>query len=241
MHPWVVFGETVAGYPVPVFNEREVRAAAGILFLLALVAFMHAWLQGDFYWTRLFVIAFVVDFSLRLGVSPRLAPSLVLGRSMVRKQTPEYVGAAQKRFAWLIGFALAVPMLYLIVINQVVGPLNLGICLACLTLMYFESVFGICIGCTLYAFLVRKPAQLCPGEVCSRPVRHDIQKIGQAQIASLVVCIGLLVLVGHYLPEAPMRATDQAVAAAAKADCTPPAWAVQIGHAEMWKKHHECP
>ena len=26
------FGETVAGYDVPVLNEREVRAAAGILF-----------------------------------------------------------------------------------------------------------------------------------------------------------------------------------------------------------------
>ena len=29
------FGETVRGYLVPVLNEREVRAAAGILFFLA--------------------------------------------------------------------------------------------------------------------------------------------------------------------------------------------------------------
>jgi len=27
------FGETVEGYSIPVLNEREIRAAAGILFL----------------------------------------------------------------------------------------------------------------------------------------------------------------------------------------------------------------
>jgi len=49
------FGEQVAGYDVRVLNEREIRAAAGILFLLALIAFMHAWLLGNFQWKRLFI------------------------------------------------------------------------------------------------------------------------------------------------------------------------------------------
>ena len=31
------FGETVSGYEVPVLNEREVRAAAGILLVLSLI------------------------------------------------------------------------------------------------------------------------------------------------------------------------------------------------------------
>ena len=42
------FGEHVPKYEVPVLNEREVRAGAGILFFIAIVAFMNAWLTGDF-------------------------------------------------------------------------------------------------------------------------------------------------------------------------------------------------
>jgi len=55
------FGESMAGYEVPVLNEREVRAAAGILFLFALVSFMNSWLMGNFRLTRIFVIAFLID------------------------------------------------------------------------------------------------------------------------------------------------------------------------------------
>ena len=148
------FGEQVEGFAIPVLNEREVRAGAGILFLFAMVSFMNAWMLGDFQQTRIFVIAFLIDFTIRLFVSPRYAPSLVLGRFAVRNQLPEYVGAPQKRFAWAIGFALALAMLFLIVINNLIGPINLLVCAACLTLMFFESAFGICLGCKVYNALL---------------------------------------------------------------------------------------
>ena len=74
------FGESVDGYPVRVLNEREVRAAAGLLFLFALVAFMNSWLKGDFYYTRLFIIAFMIDFTIRVLVNPRYSPSVIVGR-----------------------------------------------------------------------------------------------------------------------------------------------------------------
>ena len=48
------FGERVNGYDVPVLNEREVRASAGILFFLAMIAFMNAWLIGNFKLTQNF-------------------------------------------------------------------------------------------------------------------------------------------------------------------------------------------
>ena len=91
------FGEQVAGYDVRVLNEREIRAAAGILFLLALIAFMHAWLLGNFQWTRLFIVGFVLDFTIRLLLNPRYAPSMVLGRFMVRQQQPEYADDGHRR------------------------------------------------------------------------------------------------------------------------------------------------
>src|SRR4030065_946097 len=92
------FGERVEGYEVNVLNEREVRASAGILFFLALVAFMNAWLTGNFQPTRIFVVAFLIDFAIRVLVNPKYSPSLVLGQFAVRNQVPEYVGATQKRF-----------------------------------------------------------------------------------------------------------------------------------------------
>jgi len=160
------FGERQEGYAVPVLNERAVRAAAGIVFVFAIVSFMNAWLVGNFQPTRVFVVAFLVDFTLRIFVNPRYAPSMILGQWMVRKQQPEYVGAPQKRFAWAIGFLLAVVMLYLVVIEHVIGPINLIVCAACLVLLFFETAFGICIGCKVYNWFNKDKAQLCPGGVC---------------------------------------------------------------------------
>ena len=162
-HRLFQFGQELPGYSVPVLNERAVRAGAGLLFFFAIVSFMHAWLLGDFQPTRVFVVAFLIDFTLRIFVNPRYAPSLILGQWVVRKQQPEYVGAPQKRFAWAIGFVLALTMLYLIVIQGVMGPVNLIVCALCLLLLFFETAFGICLGCMVYNRFNRNQAQWCPG------------------------------------------------------------------------------
>ena len=238
------FGETVEGYAVPVLNEREVRAGAGILFFFAMAAFMNAWMLGDFRQTRIFVIAFLVDFTIRIFVSPRYAPSLVVGRFAVRKQAPEYVGAPQKRFAWAIGFALALAMLFLVVINNVIGPINLLVCAACLILMFFESAFGICLGCKIYNGFNREQAQLCPGGSCDVPVRQEIQKIGAAQVLIVGAFLLMIAFVARHMA-APVTAptllnVPHAAGTTGSDDCTPPEWAVAMGHAEKWKLHHNC-
>jgi hypothetical protein len=148
-------------------NERAVRAGAGLLFLFAMIAFMNAWLTGNFAPTRVFVVAFLIDFALRLFVNPRYALSLIVGQWLVRRQQPEWAGAPQKRFAWGIGFVLALVMLWLVVVQQVVGPVNLLVCALCLTLLFFETAFGICIGCKLHAWIARAAPQACPGDVCT--------------------------------------------------------------------------
>lgn len=241
------FGEAMEGYAVPVLNEREVRASAGILFLLALVSFMNAWLVGDFRFTRVFVAAFLIDFTIRVFVNPRYAPSLVLGRLAVRRQAPEYVGAPQKRFAWGIGWVLALTMLYLVVLNRVIGPINLIVCVTCLVLLFFEAAFGICLACKIYSLFSRKQAQHCPGGVCE--VRGTLP-IGFAQIAVTTLFFGAMVFLGQALLNDPRDrrfvegkvepATTPAQAAPVNADCTPPDWAVAMGHAEQWKLHHNC-
>ncbi|WP_310450642.1 DUF4395 domain-containing protein [Sulfuritalea sp.] len=237
------FGERMDEYAVPVLNEREVRASAGILFLFAMLAFMNAWLAGNFRLTKIFVIAFLIDFTIRIFVNPKYSPTMILGRFAVRHQAPEYVGAPQKRFAWAIGFVLAITMLWLIVINNVIGPINLLVCATCLTLMFFESAFGICLGCKIYNLFAKQQAQLCPGGTCEVDQRQDKQKLGLAQVAIVAVFLGVIGFVGQRLlpsAQAGAAAASGPSAAATDGKCTPPDWAVAMGHAEMWKLHNNC-
>lgn len=245
------FGETLAGYDVPVLNEREVRAAAGILFLCAFVTFANAWFLGNFYPTKVFVIAFLVDFTIRLFVNPRFAPSMIAARFAVRGQAPEWVGAPQKRFAWAIGWLLALAMLWLIVINNVIGPINMIICGACLLLMFFESAFGICIGCKVYNLLPRQRAQYCAGGSCEAFVPHPSQKVGAGGTAIVAAYLALVGLVASQdFPAAESLSARPAMhhPAAAMHDtpadeadrCKPPAFAIAMGHEEKWKLHNNC-
>lgn len=236
------FGETVAGYEVPVLNEREVRAAAGILFVFAMMTFANAWFMGNFRPTKIFVIAFLVDFTIRLFINPKYSPSMIVGRFAVRKQAPEWTGAPQKRFAWAIGWVLAVTMLWLIVIQNVIGPINMLVCATCLTLMFFESAFGICIGCRIYNALPNRRAQHCAGGACEVFTPHPSQKVGAGGTAIVLLFLALVGLVGKQGFPAADTDTPAAPATAAAGDdrCTPPAFAVAIGHAEKWKLHNNC-
>ena len=193
------FGERIDGYEVSVLNEREVRASAGILFFFALISFMNAWLTGNFQPTRIFVVAFLIDFTIRVLINPKYAPSLVLGRLAVRNQVPEYVGATQKRFAWSIGLALATAMLFLVVINRVIGPINLVICSACLVLLFFESAFGICLGCMFYPLFFKNKVQYCPGEVCDVKNRQEIQKTSKSQFLVLLAFIAFIAMMVWFM------------------------------------------
>jgi len=177
------FGEKIEGYDVCVFNEREVRAAAGIVFFFAFVAFMNGFLTGNNDPTKVMVTVFLFDFFIRIFINPKYAPSMIAGRWFVNNQKPEYVGAPQKRWAWAFGLFLAAVMFYLVVLNNIRGPINILTCAMCLSLLYFESVFGICIGCKVYNWFHKEAAHYCPGDACdlSRG-REDIQKLNGIQI-----------------------------------------------------------
>lgn len=241
------FGEDHPDYPVRVLNEREARGAAGIMFLFALVAFMNAWFKGDFRPTQLTIVAFFVDFFIRVVVNPRYAPTLILSRWMVNRQTAEYVGAPQKRFAWGLGLALATLMMYLVVLHDVRGPVNMITCLVCLMLLFFEAAFGICIGCKLYSLFNKDKAQLCPGDVCEPKDREPIQKVGpvQALIAvaylALLFALAPLLQAGTPLPRsAAAPAPSDPVSPAEQERCRVPEFAKKLGHEQQWKLHNGC-
>jgi len=170
------FGETVKGYNIPVLNERELRAAAGILFLMMYTSIMFVVFQNNYLVLKYAIAIFLSDFVIRVFVNPRFSPTLIVGRMIVQNQVPEYVGAPQKKFAWMIGVTMSATMFILIGILNFDNLITTLLCHTCLIFLFFEAAFGICIGCKIYSRVYKEKAQYCPGEVCEIHERHEIQK-----------------------------------------------------------------
>lgn len=189
------FGETVEGYNIPVLNEREIRAAAGILFFFTFLSLLLILLKGNFLLIKYVITVFMTDFIIRVFINPRFAPTLIIGRLIVSKQNPEYVGAAQKKFAWIIGVALSATMFVLMVLVNSYSPITGIICLICLAFLFFESAFGICLGCLFYNLFYKEKAQHCPGEICEVKNKHEIQKTPLLQILIVLAMVGFVILI----------------------------------------------
>ena len=203
----VKFGEDVEGYSIPVLNEREIRATAGILFLVMLFSIQAAAGAGNFTPLKYAVTIFLTDMLIRVFINPKYSPTLIVGRLIVRNQTPEYVGAQQKKFAWYIGIFMVLVMFILIVLVNSYSPITGLICFICLIFLFFESAFGICLGCKVYPWIYKEKAQYCPGEVCELKDRQEIQKTSKVQwlilLAFVIYSILLVVLFNDFYIRAP--------------------------------------
>jgi hypothetical protein len=195
----IQFGENVEGYDIPVLNEREIRAAAGILFLFIFFSFMLIMFNGDFLLAKYSITLFLTDFLIRVFISPKYAPSLIIGRLIVGKQMPEYVGAKQKKFAWVIGVILSGTMFIFMVLVNSYSPITGIICLMCMIFLFFESAFGICLACKVYAAVFKEKTQYFPGEVCDVKLRQPIQKTSRAQLLIVVGFIAYIVVIATTL------------------------------------------
>ncbi len=193
MSKTIKFGEDVEGYSIPVLNEREVRASSGILFLGMFISINMVIYKGDFTMLKYFVIAFLVDFIIRVLINPRFSPTLIVGRWIVRKQTPDYVGAKQKKFAWIIGLSMAFLMFVLLNVLNSYSIITGLLCMICIIFMFFESSFGICLGCLVYRLVYKEKAQYCPGEVCEIKDRHKIQKTSWGQFFIVMAFIAFII------------------------------------------------
>jgi len=162
--------------PYPVVNEREIRAAAGIMFLIGVIAFAIIFFTKDYTLLYIIVPLFWLDFLLKTVFQPHYSIFGYIASKIVKKQKPEYVGAIQKRFAWSIGLVLATIMMIFAVGVGVRGALPFTICSICLFFMWMESALGICVGCQIYTLLLNKKIfkepkhrPVCPGGVCEIP------------------------------------------------------------------------
>ncbi|KSV75898.1 hypothetical protein N185_15750 [Sinorhizobium sp. GW3] len=152
-----------------VFNENEVRAAAGITLALGAFGFVNAFYGQSLVPLR-FVTAFMVtEFLLRVSLGLRFSPAGWVARQLTRSVPPIWVSARPKRFAWMLGLALSL-VLATLQIAGIRGTVPLIICSVCLSLMWLEAVLGICLGCEIYGWLVRNKWVSANEEyeVCSR-------------------------------------------------------------------------
>jgi Na+/H+ antiporter NhaD/arsenite permease-like protein len=72
-------------------------------------------------------------------------------------------------------------------------------CFVCLIFLFFESAFGICIGCVVYKWFYKEKAQYCPGEVCNVKAKQDIQKVSFNQVLIVAGFIAAILLMSYLL------------------------------------------
>lgn len=201
MNKIIQFGEKVEGYNIPVLNEREIRAAAGILFLATFISLMMIIFKNNFVPIKYVITLFLTDFIIRVFINPKYAPTLIIGRLIVRNQNPEYVGAKQKLFAWVIGLVLSTTMFIFMVVVNSYSPITGIVCLICLIFLFFESAFGICLGCIVYKWVYKEKAQYCPGEVCDVKSKQAIQKTSLVQLLIVVGFIAYIFITASLFNE----------------------------------------
>ena len=174
------FGETIDGLTAAgrtikaaVFDEREVRAAAGLTLALGTGAFVFAYFAREYLPIKLVTTLFFIEFLLRVTLGLKYSPIGQLARLLTWGKPPDWVSAKPKRFAWTLGLALSLAMT-LITNADIRGVLPLSICLMCITLMWLEAVLGLCLGCEIYRLLVRRgwiardeAFEVCSGGACA--------------------------------------------------------------------------
>jgi len=135
----ISFGEYRDDMKYKVLEERRMRASAGIMFLLGIIAFINGFILQN-YIVIPFISGFLVlNFMIGIFINPKFSPTLIISSILVRKQSPLLIGAVQKKFAWSLGLMLAIVIfsLSLVLINDAsfFGPVCI-LCIICLVLLF---------------------------------------------------------------------------------------------------------
>lgn len=172
----ISFGEYIEGKSFKVLDERSVRASSGVMFLLGAFASINGFILHNYTVIPYIAGFLVLSFFISVFVNPKYSPTMLIGRFFIGRQSPLYIGAIQKKFAWSLGLVLSVTIfiLSLLLLNNTIyfEPLCM-LCIVCLILLYLETAFGICIGCKIYYLTIKtgllpKPKERpnCMGDSC---------------------------------------------------------------------------
>jgi Domain of unknown function (DUF4395) len=146
----------VFSFPSPV-NEKAARVVAGGVFVLSLLT-----LATGAYWIAALL---AYGFIARVLTGPTLSPLGQAATRLVapRLGAPRLVAGPPKRFAQMVGASMTVAIAVIgIVVHDgtVADVLLVGMVFA----SGLESIFAYCVGCRLFALLMR--AGMIPPSVC---------------------------------------------------------------------------
>jgi hypothetical protein len=164
-------------FRAPVYDEHEVRAAAGLTLAAATIAFCYAYFEHRFLPIKVVSTFFLVEFLIRVTAGFQYSPTGLVSRVLVLRREPQWVSAKPKRFAWTLGLLMSASMTVITNLD-VHGLLPRTVCLICIVLMWFEAALGVCLGCEIHGLMVRlgwtarDPAfEVCAGGACDLPRR----------------------------------------------------------------------
>jgi len=154
----ISFGEFKEGRPYKTVDERAVRASSGIMFILGLIAFING-----FVLQRYIVIPYIsgflmLNFLIGILINPKFSPAMFIGTLVTKNQSELPIGAIQKKFAWTLGLGLSATIFVLSILlqdNILYFNAVCLLCLICLFILFFETAFGICIGCQFYFLFIK--------------------------------------------------------------------------------------
>jgi hypothetical protein len=138
-------------------DDVTVRLVAGEVLLIAVVALA----AGQ--WWLYAVLA--VDFVLRAGWGPSASPLARLAQRALRPRVrvaPRWTAGPPKRFAAAIGAVLTVAATVLWLAGTTLPVVLIGLVMVVFPAL--EAIWGICVGCIVFGWLMR--AGLIPESVC---------------------------------------------------------------------------
>jgi len=143
-------------FPNPV-NEKAARAVAAMVLAVCLVA-----LATGALWL---LVPLAVGFLARVLTGPRLSPFGLLATRVVapRLGEPRYVAGPPKRFAQALGLTLTTVGAVLAV-GLGIDAAGYAVLAAMVVATGLESIAGLCLGCELFAVLMR--IGLVPEKTC---------------------------------------------------------------------------
>ena len=147
-------------FPNPV-NEVAARVVAGGVVLMSLGTLLLSLADSRFLWLT---VPIAYGFVARVLNGPRWSPLGLLATRFVAPRIghEKLVAGPPKRFAQTIGAFVTVLSVVLVALGFELGPqVLLGLMVVFATL---ESVFAICVGCIIFAWLMRRG--LIPEETC---------------------------------------------------------------------------
>ena len=173
------FGEYIDNSSFKVLDERVMKGSGALLFLIGIIAFINGFIVKNYIVLPYLSGFMVLNFAIGVFINPKFSPTIIVAKLLTRKQKPLWVGAVQKKFAWSLGLGLssAIFILSLLLLNDVsYFETVCQLCILCLTLIFLEMGFGICIGCKMYFGAIRlkliprpKVNPNCSGDSCEVP------------------------------------------------------------------------